>query len=201
MKRFCVLLLAALVAMPSFAQKTTVTRVTRETTVTRVTRETDYHASSSREVDIWYQGEVNVGYGTSGSVALSDLGLSVDANFGRVFLETVHGARITKYAYAGLGVGVQYAYDAEEVLLPVFVDLRGYCPVGDFAPYVAVDLGYAAGFDQIDGGFYGSFGAGLNYKRLNFGLGYQMLCFSESFEGYKFSERAGSFFVKVGVKF
>lgn len=169
MKKLLIVLVAVLMAAPSFAQKTTVTRVNREKT----------YKTSSHDLNVWYQGELNFGYG-----------LASDYNMSRVFLETIHGARITKYAYAGIGVGVQYALDWEEVIIPAFVDLKGYYPVtDDFAPYVAIDLGYGAGTGDIDGGFYGSFGAGVNYKKLNFGLGYQ-----------KFGE-VGSFFVKVGIKF
>lgn len=183
MKKILILLAAALVAVPTFAQKTTVTRVNREKT----------YKTQNHDLSIWYQGEVNIGYGMAGSVSYK--GDSADAEYSRIFVETIHGARITQYAFVGLGVGFQYAWDYEEEVIPIFVDLKGYYPVNDnFAPYVAFDLGYGATISNFDGGFYGSFGAGLNYKKLNFGLGYQM-------QGIGGGLKLGSFFLKVGMKF
>lgn len=101
MKKLFILIAAALLAAPaaSFAQKTTVTRVNRERT----------YKTSSHNVDIWYEGELNIGYGTGGTLKAD--GESEDAKYTRPFIETVHGVRITPYAFAGLGIGFQYAYD------------------------------------------------------------------------------------------
>lgn len=142
-----------------------------------------------------YQGELNVGYGLSGK--LNEDGETEDADYGRVFFETVHGMRINKYAFAGLGVGFQYATEWESAMLPIFVDLKGYYPVSDrFAPYVAVDLGYAIDlFDSPSEGFYASYGVGLNFGKLNFGLGWQHQSFSD------YDASVNSFFVKIGLKF
>lgn len=147
-----------------------------------------------------YQGELNFGYGLGGK--LKDDGDKRDAEYQRAFIETVHGIRINKYAFAGLGVGFQYAYkeNREMGMLPVFVDLKGYWPVTDtFAPYVAIDLGYSAGLfsdgDDTPGGFYASYGLGLNFRRLNFGFGWQHQSFSD------WDTSVNSFFVKVGLKF
>jgi len=206
MKKFFILIAAAMLAAPavSFAQKTTVTRVNREKTY-----KTNTHA-----VDIWYEGELNIGYGMGGT--LKEDGDSEDAKFARPFIETVHGVRITRYAFAGLGVGFQYAYDEEWKvgMMPVFLDLKGFYPVtDDFAPYVAFDLGFSSGivgtkdlWDEegldLKGGFYASYGIGLNYKRLNFGLGLQHQGMKFAYDGETgdgFS--VNSFFVKVGLKF
>lgn len=65
--------------------------------------------TSSHNVDIWYEGELNIGYGTGGTLKAD--GESEDAKYTRPFIETVHGVRITPYAFAGLGIGFQYAYD------------------------------------------------------------------------------------------
>ncbi len=202
MKRLVLLIAAAAMIVPatSFAQKITATNVNREKT----------YQTTSHKVDIWYEGEVNIGYGVGGSFTGDFDG---DAKYGRPFIETVHGVRITKYAFVGAGIGFQYATDKnwEVGMMPVFLNLKGYYPVSEnFAPYVSVDLGYGIGVagtkdfadeEGIDlkGGFYASYGLGLNYKRLNFGLGWQR-------QNMKFSEGDGkfgvsSFFVKVGLKF
>lgn len=205
MKKLFILIAAALVAAPvvAFAQKTTVTRVNREKT----------YKTSTRSVDIWYEGELNLGFGTGGTIKAG--GESADAKYARPLIETVHGVRITKYAFAGVGVGFQYAYDDQWKvgMMPVFLNLKGYYPVSEhFAPYVSIDLGYGAGvvgtkdFGEegldLKGGFYASYGIGLNYRRLNFGLGWQhqgmkFKYAGESGDGFG----VNSFFVKVGLKF
>lgn len=206
MKKLILFAVAAIVAMPlaSFAQKTTVTRVNREKNYT----------TSTRSVDIWYEGELNIGYGMGGT--LKEDGESCDAKYARPFIETVHGVRITKYAFAGLGVGFNYAYNDEWKvgMMPVFLNLKGYYPVTEtFAPYVSIDLGFSSGlvgtkdFEgeeglDLKGGFYASYGVGLNYKRLNFGLGWQHQGMKFKYDGES-SDGFGvnSFFVKIGLKF
>ena len=209
MKKMLFLVAAVLLAAPTatFAQKTTVTRVNREKT----------YKTSSHDLSIWYQGELNFGYGLGGKVKYD--GEKADAKFSRAFIETVHGVRITQYAFAGMGLGFQYAYDGKNAvgvkedgvgMMPMFLDLKGYYPVTEtFAPYVAIDLGYGLPIfgaendgEKLKGGFYASYGIGLNYKKLNFGLGWQHQGFHYEYEGEK-SDGFGvnSFFVKVGVKF
>lgn len=102
MKKTFILLLAALVAVPvvTFAQKTTVTRVNREKT----------YQTSTHSVDIWYQGELNVGFATSSKLTWKDGGDTEKTDYSRPFISTIHGARITQYGFVGLGVGLQYAY-------------------------------------------------------------------------------------------
>ncbi|MDE6857708.1 MAG: hypothetical protein K2J33_03100, partial [Alistipes sp.] len=69
MKKLILFAVAAIVAMPlaSFAQKTTVTRVNREKNYT----------TSTRTVAIWYEGELNFGYGMGGTLKAD--GESADA--------------------------------------------------------------------------------------------------------------------------
>lgn len=210
MKKMLFLVAAVLLAAPTatFAQKTTVTRVSREKT----------YQTSSHDLNIWYQGELNFGYGVGGKVKYD--GESMDAKFSRAFIETIHGVRVTQYAFAGVGLGFQYAYDEKNAvgleeggvgMIPLFLDLKGYYPVTEtFAPYVAIDLGYgmpvigASGEDgeKLKGGFYASYGIGLNYKKLNFGLGWQHQGFHYEWDGEKSDGFSiNSFFVKVGVKF
>lgn len=202
MKKICLLALAALIcSSASYGQILKSSTMVVEKKQKNATR---------------YQGELNFGYGMGGTVKDSD-GDKADAKFSRVFIETVHGMRINQYAYAGLGFGFQYAYDTDNFnedgvgVIPIFLDLKGYYPVTDtFAPYVAVDLGYGlpvigtdAAYDlTLKGGFYASYGIGLNYKKLNFGLGWQHQGFKYEYKGENgdgFS--VNSFFVKIGFKF
>lgn len=188
MKKFFLLVAAAVLMAPaaSFAQKMTATNINREKT----------YQTTQHSVDIWYEGELNVGYGFNGKMD------GEKVKYGRPFVETVHGVRITKYAFVGAGLGFQYATNKElkTGVMPIFIDLKGYYPVSEnLAPYVAIDLGYSAvltsEFEDLKGGMYASYGLGLNYKRLNFGLGLQH-------QGFKdFDKGINSFFLKVGIKF
>lgn len=102
-------------------------------------------AEKSGGISIRYEGEVNVGFGLGGKLKMD--GQSADAKYSRPFIETIHGVRIARYAFVGLGVGFQYAYDDWKVgMMPLFVDLKGCYPVTEnFAPYIAVDLGFGMG--------------------------------------------------------
>lgn len=196
MKKIYILLAAAALIAPamSSAQKMTVTNISKEKT----------YKTSTHNIDVWYQGEVNLGYAVSGKCKLDDEGdiEKFKTNYSRPLIETVHGVRITKYAFVGAGVAVQYApgkinpdvEDSDEkwntLMIPLFFNLKGYYPVtDDFAPYISLsfggsicatsslnDSGIAYGYnydDKLKGGFYSEYGIGFNYKRLNFGLGLQ----------------------------
>lgn len=205
MKKIMLFLAVALLSAPaaSFAQKMTVTNINREKT----------YKTTEHRVEIWYEGELNLGYGLAGKLKGD---LDGDAKYSRPFIETVHGVRITKYAFVGAGLGFQYATDkAWEVgMMPVFLNLKGYYPVSEhFAPYVSVDLGYGIGVTgtkdfaeeeglDLKGGMYASYGIGLNYKRLNVGLGWQHQGMKAEYDGDEAGKfRVNSFFVKVGLKF
>lgn len=165
-----------------------------------------------------YQGELNFGYGLGGKAKDED-GDKDDAYYSRAFIETIHGMRINQYAFVGLGAGFQYAYDKKNIVgydedgvgvVPIFLDLKGYYPVtDDFAPYISVDLGYGlpvlnskGDYSELKGGFYASYGIGLNWRKLNFGLGWQHQSFKYDYEGETGdSFGINSFFVKVGFRF
>lgn len=225
MKKIIFLLAAAIMAAPvmSFAQKLTVTNINREKT----------YKTSTHTVDIWYEGELNVGFATGGKLKWDDGGDKEKTNYSRPFISTVHGVRITKYGFVGLGAGVQYAFgkmykdDPESdkwktMMIPLFLNLKGYYPVSEnFAPYISVSLGSSicatssrndSGSEgsyywesKLKGGFYGEYGVGFNYKRLNFGVGlqHQNMKFSYTEDGETYDEKAkiNSFYVTVGLKF
>lgn len=221
MKKFIVLAIAALITLPSatMAQETTIQRETREQT----------YKPQTHSVPVWYQGEVSVGFVTGGRFNPME-----KTDFSRPLIETVHGVRITNYAFVGLGVGVQYAYgkispDDENshnwctMLMPVFVNLKGYYPVSDkFSPYLTLSLGgsavlmtdeYEFDYDYkavLAGGFlYCKLGVGLNYRKfmVDFGLMHQGLAdkhiYSTTVDRYfeKFNIGINSFYVNLGFKF
>lgn len=130
-----------------------------------------------------YQGEVNLGY----ALGLGENGLD------RVVFETIHGSRISKYAFVGLGFGFNAYKDiltgvnfdrrgnitstetSWGMTVPVFLDMKGYYPVTkDFAPYIDLGLGCSIGVLEIEGsGFLANVGFGINYKKLNIGMNFQ----------------------------
>lgn len=140
-----------------------------------------------------YVGEVTAGFGL-GVGAVSNL---IDTN--RIHFETVHGCRINPYFFSGIGLGIDYFYKGITytfnnsygtrfdftytggLVLPVFADFKGYCPVGrKTALYMAWDLGAAIGIGGWAEGteFYTSVGPGIELgnphsARANLGIRFQ----------------------------
>ncbi len=151
-KLLLVALLLCGVTATSFAQL-----VQSTTTVTERT----YGKQKKELGKIRYQGEVNIGFATGGKLnaELEGMKEKVGTDFSRPFLETIHGVRVGDYLFAGVGVGLQYAYgkyvnderidfDDEELpnwntaMMPIFLNLKGYYPVTkNFAPYISLSLG------------------------------------------------------------
>lgn len=146
-----------------------------------------------------YQGEFNLGYVTPSSL----------------LLETVHGVRINKYAFAGLGLGVRYASGMTftshgyEVLgenlcyVPIFVNLKGYYPVTNkIEPFLNLSLGGAVDVtDNESDGFYCDFGAGIRFWKFALGLGMLHQSFSVEDEyGDSWSWGNTGFYVKIGFQ-
>lgn len=146
-----------------------------------------------------YQGEFNLGYVTPSSL----------------LLETVHGVRINKYAFAGLGLGLRYASEMtftshdyevlgnELVYVPVFVNVKGYYPVTNkIEPFLNLSLGYAADVtDNGSGGFYCDFGTGIRLWKFALGLGLAHQSFSVEDEyGDSWSWGNTGFYLKIGFQ-
>lgn len=130
-----------------------------------------------------YQGELNFGY-------------VVDGDYSRPFIESIHGVNISGYAFAGVGLGLQYVYneDRKDVRIPLFVNLKGMYPVTEnFSPYITLSLGYnfltgiGAYKRFLDGvgGFYNDLGVGIKYKAFNLSLGMQVQNFNVDSESFK----------------
>lgn len=126
-----------------------------------------------------YQGELNFGY-------------VVDGDYSRPFIESIHGFNMSGYAFAGVGFGLQYAYNKDKwnnMGIPLFVNLKGMYPVTEnFSPYITLSLGYnfllfgdskhMINFIDGLGGFYNDLGVGIKYKAFNLSLGMQVQKFN-----------------------
>lgn len=124
-----------------------------------------------------YQGEFAFAYGLGVGEASDYLPTN------RLVFETVHGVRINQYAFVGLGLAVNYFYkelelyygyggyysESSGIVLPIFLNAKGYLPVTPkFSVYASLDLGAAMGISgYTDGGteFYTSFGPGINFGK------------------------------------
>lgn len=145
-----------------------------------------------------YQGEFNLGYVTPSSV----------------LLETVHGVRINKYVFAGLGMGFRYASEmvytshgyevtgSELYYMPVFANIKGYYPVTNrIEPFLNLSLGYAADLGgEESGGFYCDFGTGIRFWKFAFGLGLLHQSFSIETSDESWSWKNTGFYIKVGFQ-
>lgn len=146
--------------------------------------------------EIKYQGEVDLG--ASITTEGNQTGRPV-ANF-----RTIHGARVGDYLFAGLGFGADWYFfdegssgDDSEVVVPVFVNLKGYYPVNDsFSPFLSLDLGYGFGVTQSisgEGGFVFSPAIGFQYKKFQLQIGYERQSIS--------NDALGSCNLRFGVVF
>lgn len=228
MKKTYALIIAlfALATLSAYAQKTTTLEYSRNRTYT----------TSTRTVNFWYQGELNIGYAINSKINYKEVDggdtyrESWKSNFSQPFISTTHGIRITKWAYAGIGVGLHYAYGYTDeykdehwntLMVPIFFNVKGYYPVNDdFSVYVTLSFGDSPiayselnqqlrDWNEYDewhyrGGYYGEYGVGLNYKRLNFSFGLQqqyMRAVDFDDKSYKEIYKANSFYLKVGLMF
>lgn len=180
------------------------------------------YQTNTHSVDFWYEGELNFGYATGGKLDWDEGGKD-KTDYSRPFISTIHGVRITRYGFVGMGTGVQYAYGKTNpdyegsgrwntVMIPLFLNFKGYFPVTEeFSPYVSLSFGrsfcVASSYDdhwEAKGRFYGEYGIGVNYGRFNFALGlqHQTFAFEDSY-GKSSTLKGGidSFFTKVGMKF
>ena len=117
-----------------------------------------------------YSGEVDFGYS-----------LSLDEVFDQVGVSTTHGISINERLFLGAGVGVNYAYDIEQVMMPVYANLKGFLPLSEKTSFFAsADVGYTIGFDNdyLGGsvsGFYCCPAVGVKLNKFKVQVGYSML--------------------------
>lgn len=150
--------------------------------------------TSFAQVPVKYHGEVDLGY----SIGIGAFGS------GRVNLHTIHGVQITNYFSAGVGVGLDYyheLYDMGELVIPIYLNLKGYLPVSDkVSPYLSFDLG--AGIGATEGlsglsGLYCAPAVGIKAGRFKAQIGYNIQRISE----YGIGFNSNAIQLKVGVMF
>ncbi|MBR2947267.1 MAG: hypothetical protein IKC17_01605 [Bacteroidales bacterium] len=144
---------------------------------------------SAKAQDIWYQGEVEVGY---------SLGVG-EYPFNRLNLQTIHGARFGDYFSAGAFIGFDYLHESEETIIPIGINLKGYYPIGEgIAPYLYLDLGYGIYADDTDlSGLKFDIGIGMQLRMFKVQLGYDQ--FNLGSDG--FSVGFGAIQLKLGIMF
>jgi hypothetical protein len=145
------------------------------------------------------QVEINAGYITGGKLSTRNYG-KLQTNLSRPYVDVIAGMRLGEFLFAGVGVGVQYAYGecsmvskatdiggggAPEtwgsVSIPIYANVKGYIPNRSIVkPYISMSLGghvvatsnfSKEGYGKLNGGLLMKFGAGMNISMFNFGIG------------------------------
>ncbi|WP_418425455.1 hypothetical protein [Alistipes sp.] len=154
---------------------------------------------ANAQTPIRYQGEVDAGY-SIGTGLLSQ---------NRVNLHWVNGIRVGKYFSTGLGLGFDYyhqMYDKGELVLPIFLNLKGYLPVTEkVSPFFSFDIGASVGLTEGVSGLSGLLctpAVGCAFKTTKksaflVSLGYNVQQISES--GVSINVNAVS--IKLGYQF
>lgn len=66
-------------------------------------------------------------------------------------LHTVFGYQFNRWLGVGAGTGVDaYSFDRDEVLIPVFLEVRGYATSAKTAPFYSLNAGYGFAFKNED---------------------------------------------------
>lgn len=147
--------------------------------------------TANAKTPIKYHGEVDLGY---------SIGAGTFAT-GRVNIHTVQGVQIGEYFSAGVGVGVDIYHEFPDVMVPIYLDLKGYLPVSKIVkPYLSFDIGGGIGASGVLQGFSGAtytIAAGVKVKKFKVQIGYNSQRISES--GIGFNMNAIQF--KLGVMF
>lgn len=138
-----------------------------------------------------YQGDISVGYGMGVG------NITKVVNTDRIQVETVHGVRISPYAFIGLGAGFNYFYDFDNSdggmtdysdnggVVTAFANAKGYYPVSQGASiYLSLDLGGAFGVMNLmkhNNDMYAAAGPGISFgkaasrQRADLGIRFQYM--------------------------
>jgi hypothetical protein len=126
------------------------------------------------------------------------LGTDFNSLLGGPSLDFSLGARTSKYLYVGGGIGWHNIVYDDYIWLPYLTfttDLKAYIPTKINAFYPRFDLSFGGTVAPMEayGGLYLGFGAGFDYRRFSFGIGYQMPVYADAIIplGY----------VRLGVRF
>lgn len=147
--------------------------------------------TTNAKAPIKYHGEVDLGY---------SIGVGTFAT-GRVNIHTVQGVEIGRYFSTGIGIGVDIYHESPDVMVPIYLNLKGYLPVSEIVkPYLSVDIGAGVGASSGVSGLSGAtytIAAGVKVKRFKAQLGYNVQRISESGIGVNMNAVQ----IKLGVMF
>ncbi|MBO5856042.1 MAG: hypothetical protein J6Q62_05220 [Alistipes sp.] len=161
--------------------------------------EEDLYGNSKSTSTVKPQFEVNAGFITGGKLETRNFG-KLQTNLSRPYIDVIGGVRLGSFLFAGVGVGVQYAYGEctmvstaadiggggspdtwGAVSIPIYANVKGYISNSSVVqPYFSVSVGghivatsnfSKEGFGKLNGGLMMKFGAGMNISKFNFGIG------------------------------
>ncbi|MFI3298082.1 MAG: hypothetical protein R3Y59_10745 [bacterium] len=150
--------------------------------VIKITKEEVVVNASNRDneiIPIKYLGEAFTGFGFGvGSYSLD-----------RFYLHTVQGVKIGDYFSTGLGVGLnmimpyEFWYNLPELFMPIYVNFKGYLPLGTTSLFASFDIGGAFGLTEGVTGLRGLLVApaiGVSIKnKVNVSLTYEVQTISD----------------------
>ncbi len=140
-----------------------------------------------------YHGEVDFGY---------SLGVGTfSAGRGNI-IQTIHGVQVGKYFSTGIGLGLDYYHDDPgELVMPIFLNLKGYLPVSERASiYISEDIGVGVGLTRDIKGISGltlTPAIGIKIYEFKIQLGYNM----QQFTGSGISVNMNAIQIKLGIMF
>ena len=124
---------------------------------------------------------------------------------------TSHGYQFNPYIYAGLGAGICYWGNEDEIAIPIFANGRFSFINGPVSPFVDLRIGYSIStIEGLDGGFYMSPMAGVKFMlgrsfALNFATGYSLqrlgYYWDDGHGNYYNSYDLGGLTLRVGIEF
>ncbi len=147
--------------------------------------------AANAQTPVKYHGEVDLGY---------SIGVGTFAT-GRVNLHTIQGIQVGKYFSTGIGLGLDYYHEGPELMIPIYLNLKGYLPVTEkISPYFSLDvgagIGATTGMSGLSGATYTP-AVGVKIDRFKVQIGYNAQCLSES----GVSVTMGAIQIKAGVTF
>lgn len=163
MKKFCLLVLALFAAFALRAQEPPVTPE-----APKAKERTGKAVKKLR-----YQTELDLSYA-----------YGIEDEISYLNLEWVNGVRFNRYFFAGVGGGASANFEDEGVLVPLYVDLRGYAPVAKKVDLMfGVNLGTKLDYNYgMSGGFLlrPEFGIATRFTEkfgMNFAVRYELYSF------------------------
>lgn len=129
-----------------------------------------------------YSADVDFGY----TLGFEKWGLETND---RIHMTTTHGVMFDEKLFVGAGVGVEYAYDSEFWMLPLYSNVKGFLAVSNKTSlFASVDLGYLIYLSEYseDDAFYFCPGVGVKVGKLKLQAGYSLLSDKITFGGMQF---------------